>query len=76
RPNEPATYDWEYLWFTDLVETHKITQINVQYMDGTTRLYGQINSLCLSDGEKYYYDILSDPDTKDIMDEYMAKNKQ
>jgi len=75
KANEPAVYDWEYLWFTDLVQTHKITQISVQYMDGTTKIYSQINRLYLSDSEKYYYDILSDPDTKEIVDEYMAKNK-
>jgi|688.fasta_scaffold573480_1 hypothetical protein len=32
---EIATYKWDYLWFTDLVEKVKVSKIVVEYMDGT-----------------------------------------
>lgn len=37
KQNESATYDWAYMWFTDLVQRFKIKEIKLQYMDGTKR---------------------------------------
>jgi len=34
-PEEEDQWDFEYVWFSDLVTTAKITKIKVQYMDGT-----------------------------------------
>lgn len=38
EPGQTGSYNWEYVWFTDLVATARITQIKVQYMDGTTKV--------------------------------------
>ena len=35
NPEETGTYKYDYVWHTDLVDTAKISQIKVQYMDGT-----------------------------------------
>ncbi len=35
NPNESGSYEYDYVWRTDLVEKVKIFQIKVQYMDGT-----------------------------------------
>ncbi|MBK8635048.1 MAG: hypothetical protein IPN72_16365 [Saprospiraceae bacterium] len=35
EPMETGTYEFEYVWFTDLVETAKLGTIKVQYMDNT-----------------------------------------
>jgi len=35
KPDESGSYDYTYVWFTDLVETAVISNIKVQYMDGT-----------------------------------------
>lgn len=37
RPNNSAEFEFNYIWFTDLVDNAKITYIKVQYMDGTTK---------------------------------------
>ena len=34
KPKESATYDFDYVWYSDLVDTAKISEINVLYMDG------------------------------------------
>ena len=38
-PDETASYDFEYVWFTDIVEYGKIHSITIQYKDGSTRTY-------------------------------------
>jgi hypothetical protein len=35
---DTGTYQFEYLWFTDMVETAKISSIKVMYMDGTQKV--------------------------------------
>ena len=35
KPEENGTYEYKYVWFTDLVETAKILSIKIQYMDGS-----------------------------------------
>ena len=37
-PGDSGTYNFEYVWFTDVVETAKLTLIKVQYMDGTEKI--------------------------------------
>lgn len=37
QPTETATYQYEYAWYTDIVETAKISQIKIQYMDGSIK---------------------------------------
>lgn len=47
--NESGAYDFEYVWFTDIVHTAKIASIKVQYMDGTEKLITNIDAIKLSD---------------------------
>jgi len=54
KPKDSASYSFDYLWFTDLVETAKITSILVTYMDGTTKLIDKPKSIELSK-EDYSY---------------------
>ncbi|NTW99661.1 MAG: hypothetical protein HGB35_07005 [Geobacteraceae bacterium] len=68
KPGESAVYDWEYLWFTDLVQTHKIMQIKVQYMDGSVKVYKSGDDLILSGYEKYLISVLGDADTKEVIE--------
>lgn len=35
--NEAASFNYKYVWFTDLVETFKITSLKIQYMDGSIK---------------------------------------
>lgn len=76
KPGEGGEYDWEYLWFTDLVETHKISLIKLQYMDGSVKIYNNPESLILSEYDKYLMGILVDPDTKEVMDGVVDKGKK
>jgi len=47
KPDSSAEYEFDYVWFTDLVETAKITSIFVQYMDGTTKTIANPDSIRL-----------------------------
>lgn len=49
KPDETASYDFEYAWFTDIVEYAKITSLSVQYMDGTTKVVSNPTSIVWSD---------------------------
>lgn len=48
-PEETASYDFEYAWFTDIVEYAKITSLSVQYMDGTTKVVAKPSSVVWTD---------------------------
>lgn len=37
EPDQSGTYDWEYMWHTDIVEYFKVAEIKIQYMDGSIR---------------------------------------
>lgn len=39
EPYETGSYDFEYVWFSDIVDYSKIHSITVQYKNGTTRTY-------------------------------------
>jgi len=49
---ESGYYEWDYVWFTDIVETIKITSINVQFMDGTIKSITDINKIVIKDEDK------------------------
>jgi hypothetical protein len=57
KPFEGSEYEWEYLWYNDLVETIKLVSISVQYMDGTIRNYNSFGSLTLNEDQ---IDLLED----------------
>lgn len=55
-PDESGTYEWDYVWFTDIVESAKITLIKIQYMDGTVKSIENVNSITMSDSLRETYD--------------------
>lgn len=57
KPGEISEYKYEYVWFTDLVETAKIYSIKVQYMDGTFKTILDPKSIILNEN---FYNILFD----------------
>jgi hypothetical protein len=59
EPEENATYDYKYVWFTDLVETANITSIKIQYMDGTFKTISNPKSIIM---ERNVYELISDVD--------------
>lgn len=48
-PDETASYDFEYVWFTDVVEYAKMTRLSVQYKDGTTKTVAKPQSVVWSE---------------------------
>ena len=42
---ETASYDFEYVWFTDVVEYAKLLSISVQYMDGSVKTISKPESV-------------------------------
>lgn len=54
---ESGEYDFEYVWFTDLVETTKLKSVKVQYMDGTIRTHSNPESLRLTRKERGLLDL-------------------
>jgi hypothetical protein len=55
EPDESGTYKYDYVWHTDLVDTAKISQIKVQYMDGTFKTILNPKEVTISDK---LYDVL------------------
>ena len=53
---ETGSYSFEYVWFTDIVETAKIASIKVQYMDGTVSIIKNPKSITLSTKHKNILD--------------------
>lgn len=49
EPGETASYDFEYAWFTDVVDYAKMTSLSVQYKDGTTKVVAKPSSVVWSD---------------------------
>ncbi len=45
EPDNAGSYDFEYLWFTDLVEYAKIKSIVVQYTNGTSKTISNISTI-------------------------------
>jgi hypothetical protein len=48
-PNETGLYQFNYVWFTDIVETAKIVSIRIQYMDGTEKNVYNADKITMSD---------------------------
>lgn len=59
EPNHEGSYSFDYVWFTDIVETCKITSIKIQYMDGSIKQLANAENLILSDA---LYEIMYDSD--------------
>ncbi|MEF9926440.1 MAG: hypothetical protein RR775_00470 [Massilia sp.] len=47
-PEDSGSYEWEYLWHSDVVETFKLPKIKVQYMDGSVREVKNVKAITLS----------------------------
>ena len=47
EPNEAGAYSKDYMWMTDVVQSHRVTQIRLEYIDGTTKVLTDIKSLRL-----------------------------
>ena len=65
---EPASYSFKYVWFTDLVEYSKITSITVQYMDGTTKVISNPKLIQWESRDREYY-FESYPDLMNIQED-------
>lgn len=48
EPDAAASYRFEYVWFTDLVSTAIISQIKVQFMDGTIKTIANPKSIMMT----------------------------
>ena len=55
--DETVTYSDDYAWLTDIVQYSYIKSILVQYMDGTSRSYKNIDAITLSSKSKKYLQI-------------------
>jgi hypothetical protein len=55
KPGESGSYEFSYVWFTDLVETAVISNIKVQYMDGTFKTITKPKEIILP---KEYFDLI------------------
>lgn len=55
--NEIGTYSFNYVWFTDLVESFDISSIKIQYMDGSVKVISNPNSITLS---RENYDLINE----------------
>lgn len=44
-PDETAGYEKDYMWFTDVVESARLSSITLEYMDGTKRTISNTKSL-------------------------------
>lgn len=47
--DESGTYEFDYVWFTDMVETFKIISIKVQYMDNTIKTISNVKEITFTD---------------------------
>lgn len=57
KPGENGSYKYDYVWFTDLVQTAKVLSLKVQYMDGTIVTVSNPKEIILP---KNLYELLSD----------------
>jgi hypothetical protein len=66
EPEETGTYEFDYLWFTDLVSNAKIKSIVVQYMNGPTKTISNIDPCIWTDELEDYIFSNSYSKLKDI----------
>lgn len=57
-----AEYNFDYVWFTDLVSTAKITSIKIQYMDGAFKSITDPSSIIMSDSDYEIFNSVSNDD--------------
>lgn len=57
NPDASGTYEYSYVWFTDLVESCKILSIKIQYMDGSYKIVSNPKGITLP---QELYEILLD----------------
>lgn len=72
NPEESGTYEYDYVWHSDLVQKVKIFQIKVQYMDGTFKTILNPNEVII---DKQLYEVLKEPE-KDQNENIEIKIKQ
>jgi hypothetical protein len=51
---DEAEFEWDYVWFTDIVETVKLVSIKVQYMDGSIRTITDFKNVVVKEEEQIY----------------------
>jgi hypothetical protein len=51
---DEAEFEWDYVWFTDIVETIKLVSIKVQYMDGTIKTITDFKNIIVKEDEQIY----------------------
>jgi hypothetical protein len=49
KPDESGLYTFEYVWYSDIVESAKITNIKIQYMDGTFKTISAPEKVIMTD---------------------------
>lgn len=49
EPSKTGTYEFDYVWFSDLVETVKLSNIKVQYMDGSVKNIKKVNEITMDE---------------------------
>lgn len=49
KTDEVASYSFDYMWLTDIVERSRLTTIKIQYMDGTIKQIVKPNDLIIDD---------------------------
>lgn len=54
--DEAAYFEFDYVWFTDLVETFKVISIKIQYMDGSTKIIDNPKSVTLTNSQYKLYE--------------------
>lgn len=74
EPNDPASYSFKYVWFTDMVKSARVASITVQYMDGTRKSIKSI-TWANEDAEYYMKEILELQEIKMVNEENNEKNR-
>lgn len=57
EPDTFASYSKDYMWMSDFVEYHRITQIKLEYMDGSSKTISDIKRITV---DPDFYEILTD----------------
>lgn len=57
EPDRFASYSKDYMWMSDFVEYHRITQVKLEFMDGTSKTISDIKRIKV---DSSVYDLLTD----------------
>lgn len=63
EPDESGEYQFEYAWFTDIVEYAKIRSIKVDYKNGTSKTITNVSNI---EWSEELYDFFVNPPLKDL----------